>query len=51
MLNSKSSFKDNVYNGGRSRSKSINNTNHSHTLSMNLLIDHHKSPDKLAYFG
>lgn len=51
MLNSKRSFKDNVYNGGRSRSKSIYNGNHSHALSMNLLIENNASPDKLAHFG
>lgn len=51
MLNSKRSFKDNVYNGGLSRSKSIYNANHSHTLSMNLLIDNDASPNKLAHFG
>jgi hypothetical protein len=39
MLNNKHSFKDNAYNGTRSRSKSIYRGDQSHTLSMHIRID------------
>lgn len=39
MLNTKRQLKDNVYNGSRSRSKSIYRGDQSHTLSMHIRID------------
>jgi len=47
MINPKHSFKDNVYNGTRSRSKSIYRGDQSHTLSMHIRIDNEVSPDKI----
>jgi hypothetical protein len=47
MLNNKHSFKDNAYNGSRSRSKSIYRGDQSHTLSMHIRIDNEVSPDKI----
>lgn len=52
MYSKRKSFKDNVYKAiPKIRHKSIYNGDHSHTLSMNLLIESGASPDKLAYFG
>lgn len=47
MLNNKQVFKDNVYNGTRSRSKSIYRGDQSHTISMHIRIDNEVSPDKI----
>lgn len=47
MLNTKRSTKNNVYNGSKSRSKSIYRGDQSHTLSMHIRIDNEVSPDKI----